>query len=204
MKTLFIIMALLVSVDATSQEIETSNSAGTSSKYHASFDAGFFHGFFYRGLSIGQFDPASNSILSLSYSDSGTDIYDGITKNVGVGFRQFLGDSFNIKASSSYRILKARDYWYNRENFLKTSEYLFTYEDIIFDFSIGNHWTFDSGLYLGADWIGLGGQLGHISSSVKYETGGPEGRTKQRIRNMERARKLAQMTLLNFSMGYLF
>lgn len=206
MKKLCMVLLLLASVEAVSQELEPSQIVRGENKnsLHTSFNAGIFHGHTYRGLSLGQSKSGSDSVLSLNIGDSANNVLDGLTTTVGISLRQFLGNSFNIKADLSYRMFKGRDYWFRLSDFQKTNQYVYRYDDIIFDFSIGNHWYFDSGLFIGTDWIGLGGQVVKVSSSTDFEIGEANSKTENQIKNIERSRQRLQLSLLNFSIGYMF
>ena len=191
-------MILMTSYQSYAESLTPSQISRSNSSTLAAFESGFFHGYLNRGVSLAVVRGKTDDQIGLSYGDSANEgaIDDIFVRRFGLSFRKYLGNSFNIRTDLSHFSLEDRQEWFR-------SNTLYKYQDIVYDFAIGNHWAFDSGLFLGADWIGFGGQLFALSDSftASNEEAPPIAYTRKK--NWKKARKNLYGTLLNFSIGIL-
>ena len=110
----------------------------------------------------------SKTTLDLNYTASKADYaakYGNEIRFLGLGIRHFLGNSFNIRGGLGY--LEARrnvSYWKrgSRDIGLVNVEN----DELIGELTLGNQWSFGSGMTIGFDWLGYYGSLTKVDSKV--------------------------------------
>jgi len=92
---------------------------------------------------------------SYSYSTGWSYTYKYITASTSeVNIPSYPGNSFNWLLGYGKYKLELKD-WPS----LNSTTYDIAYETTQVNFGIGNEWTFDFGMYIGADWLMLGSKL---------------------------------------------
>ena len=96
--------------------------------------------------------------------------------NMGLYFRYFFGNSFNVFAAAHSRKWTADVTLSETDNTCPgntcTADVEMTAAATVATLGVGNHWTLDFGLTLGVDWIFASGIIGSsTTSSVSANTG---------------------------------
>ena len=80
--------------------------------------------------------------------------YDWAGSTLEFNIRYYVGNSFNVLLGYGKYSVTLKD-----QAFTGSTVYDLTYETTQVNFGIGNEWTFDFGMYIGADWLMLGSKL---------------------------------------------
>ena len=159
-----------------SREENTSLNNRQNKKYQLSVGVGNEYSFAAFTLTAGYFiDPSQ--VITLRYSRITQDIESEAVSNelhkiraYTLGYRKFLGNSFNIQPTMYYR--KSSTDYVNEGAVKSVGTPNLTYDDFGVGFKIGNEWQWKN-FVLGIDWIGLNKTIYKINSQKTWQ-GAPQ------------------------------
>lgn len=135
-----------------------------------------------------------NNIISLRYSNlNKSDGYEvEKLRAITLGYRHFLGNSFNIMPTAYWRRTKVDNNEPSNSIFFGRNPH-FIYEDVGAGLRVGNEWQWEH-LTMGCDWIGLNMAFKVLNKDEKQRT----------LFDNTDLKKAVNLTALSFYLGYSF
>lgn len=109
-----------------------------------------------------------NMTFDLNYTTSKADYradYGDETRFIGLGVRQFFGNSFNVRGGLGY-LQASRNVTYWRGGSRETGLVNIENNELVGEVTLGNQWCYDNGMTLGVDWLGYFGSFAKMGSRI--------------------------------------